>query len=174
MKIRAIFCAAAVLAVASSPLRLDAQVTEGQRIRIISPANGYFEPTGGTVLLVMPDSIVLGIRTLQHTIALEDIDRLQVSAGKNSRVGEVGLGALAGFTTGFLAGWLHHSITGPIEDAPDYVKANYEDRRPMFLVGGGVIGVLLGFFMPGDRWQSVPVDVAVGGQGTAVVVSHRF
>lgn len=172
MKIRTILCSAAVLMAAGAPLQSNAQVTEGQRVRIVSPANGYHEPTGGTVMLVMPDSIVLGIRTLQHTIALEDIDRLQVSAGKNARLSEVGIGLLAGATTGFAVGWLQHTISGPLEgeaeNNPD------EDLRPMFLVGGTVIGALVGLLGPGDRWTSVPVNFSAGPHGAGVVLSHRF
>lgn len=157
--IRPILAACVLLLAAASPLQ--AQFTEGQRIRVAAPSEGVYSPSAGTVMQVLPDSVVVDIRGVQHTLSHRGITQLQVSRGKvhdfNSTRNSVGMGLAAGY----MVGWLHHKIAAEGEDgylAPEERR----DRRPLFALAGGIAGALIVSYRPNDEWQTVPLEVAAG------------
>lgn len=170
--IRRFLLAAAALIAAAAPAH--AQLEPGQRIRLAAPENGVFSVTAGTLMEVRPDTLVIEIRGMQRTVARSGITHLEVSRGRRADASTAMYGAIFGAAAGFGAGWLHHKIASEGESADELTVTR--NRRPEFAIAGGIIGLVIGTFRPGDRWEVLPLDVAVpqGTGGAALTLTFRF
>lgn len=166
-----------ILALLATAAPAYGQLTVGQRIRVSAPKEGIYSTTMGTIVELRPDSLVVEVRGLQENVARSSIVRLDVSEGRRSTIGATTFGAAMGLAAGYGAGWLHHKLAVEGEDVDAY-SGKARDRRPLFVLGGGVLGAVVGALRPGERWKIMPLSfVASGGPsggGAMLAVSHRF
>lgn len=155
--IRPTLAACALLLAAGPPLQ--AQFTEGQRVRVEAPSEGVYSPSAGTVMQVLPDSVVIDIRGVQHTLSHRGITRLQVSRGKMLDVESTLVNVCLGAAAGYAAGWIHYYV-GSDGEAGEAQRSRRRDMRPALASAGALAGGTIFTFRPGDRWQTVPVEVA--------------
>ena len=110
----------------------------------------------GTLIALKSDTLVLREKenTVQRTIPLAHVKRLDLSQGRASH----GKGALKGAAIGFLAGGgaTGGAVLGVAETFGELTGAFLLGAIPGALVGSG-IGALAG----GERWEQVPLPVQV-------------
>jgi uncharacterized protein YcfJ len=129
-------------------------VAVGQRVRLLAP-NLDPKPLSGSVVAL--DERSLTVRTTGRDepvrVPREAIAKLEVSAGRGSRIGHVTFGALVGGLAGLLAvsrsgGWKYGGETQGV--------------AAIGVLAGGLIGAAI---PPAERWT----DVTLAGRRVAIV-----
>ena len=133
-----LFCA---VAQAADEGALTTKLSPGMRVRVLAP--GYApEPIVGTIYALDERSIRLQTQARAEplTVPREQITRLDLSAGRRSRLPGALIGAAVGGAAGALAG---------------SQSSSYRDASQ---AGGALVGVLVGALVgalipPGERWN---------------------
>lgn len=131
-------------------------LSQGDRVRVTSNRNGYDERIA-TVSRVKGDSIVLLVGGRPASIAIADLNRVDVSTGRGDygRRGMI-IGGLIGAAGGVLGGSLEKPCGG---QTPCSVEA--EKFQPLAIVVlasfGSVIGRFVGQRYETESWESVKI-----------------
>lgn len=160
------------------------EVQPGARVRVTVPSLSPRLPLVGTVVSIDGQALTLredGRPEGATTLALDAIQRIEVSTGQRSvsasRARGVRVGALTGFLVGFLGGFV--AQTTDLAD-PDVAEA--AQTGALVGLGGAAGGALLGGLLGGRSREmfepaTLPARVSVMPRrdgGTAVSVTLRF
>lgn len=139
------------------------QLEVGDRVRVTAPV---IEPDRikGTVAELDESVMVLSVRDSSFYVAHSLIRNLETSIGKKRTVGR---GFLIGSFTGTLVfGLLSIYTNNACGFAEECMLANrngdaFLSGATAGLIIGGMSGAITGFFIKTDRWQKVPVSMAM-------------
>lgn len=174
-----------LLGISSAPLAAqEQQLHPEQRVRIQAPEAGIARRAVGTLMAIRPDSVTVQFPGSQRSIPVGAISSLEVSQGSARGPRSILGGAVVGLLAGAALTWVDRSLwdewewrgEGVCEDGVcrtelRAVEKDYSMRRAAALTLGGTgAGVLIGTFLPGDRWKPVSMQVLMhpGGSGIAV------
>jgi len=181
------FVLAALTMAPSVPALADGQslpLTAGARVRVTA-ASADLDKQVATIAEVRGDSIVLDVDGLAHPVAISDLQRLEVSIGKRTRVTrDAGIGAAIGFAAGALIGAASYEECVPQSFLDCFmVPGSRGDAALLGGAAGGTVGLVLGALVGmgdrTDRWQALtlPVQAAVTSShagGASVRMSVAF
>lgn len=80
-----------------------------------------------------------------------------------------------GAAAGYAVGWIHDHV-GSDGEAGEAQRSQRRDMRPALALAGALAGGIIFTYRPGDRWQTVPVEVAAaadprtGSAGLAITL----
>lgn len=202
---RTVLALSALVCVLHSPAfaQTSAPVRPEQVVRVQAPAAGLRRLTIGTVVDVRRDTVLVQVAehdTLrggevlqQRAVALRDVYRMEVLAGRGSRTRGALLGTVIGTGAGLAAAALHMRFSARANedlpctepdpaDCPLFPRTRLVEYPREKFVGitaaGTVLGTVAGAVFSGRRWRHVyPVAPAAGsapGGGMELGAALRF
>jgi hypothetical protein len=134
-----------------------AVVRPGSRVRVSVRTAGAVERHTGTLRAQSRDTLYLAVG--DSTVA---VSRASVTSLERRQRTRAGAPRAVCVTAGFLVG----SITGAVHARQSHACQNHQDACAANGIGeaalGGVLGLLVGLAIPGERWKSVPLSPHVG------------
>jgi len=162
----------------------SASLAPGARVRITAPDQRLKNEVGG-VEAVQGDSLVFVAKGSRQAIALTDVTRIEISAGRRKQLlKHMGIGLAAGAVTGGVIGAVTYEECVP-EGFLDCLLAS-DNRGEEAVLGGAMLGVVglvagtvAGLIRRPERWESVelPLAVAIGSSrrgGVSLGFSRAF
>ncbi|HEV2150211.1 MAG TPA: hypothetical protein VGR37_22625 [Longimicrobiaceae bacterium] len=132
----------------------DPVLQPGARIRVLAPGAGLHDNVAATVVHTAGDTLIVDVRQSQHVLLRAEVEELQVSRGKGSRVVYGAVGAVAGTGLGFGAMRFHQNTRFNRDMHPYPTALAYG-----IVLGGTALGTAFGTLRPADRWEQVPLRV---------------
>ena len=151
----------------------------GQRIRVVSRELGGQTLTG-RLLAIDDETLLLKVADRAEPIRLRraSIGQIEVSRGKRTGAGKGALiGGVALGIPGAFVGWYGtESCVEVLSCTPGHVYGGFASAAIGGLVVGGAIGALIGSAFTSERWERVPISVAVAPQrrGARAALTLRF
>ena len=147
-----------------SPVQGQESLVEGDRVRLTIRLWAQAIPTTlvGVLLNDSSDSLTVDTGKQQRTVALDVVQRLEISRGQKANIGR---GALIGLLGG---GVVLGSIAALSWGCADHYSLS-ECELPAFGigaipggVGGAIVGAVVGTFIRSDQWEQPPVETSLG------------
>ena len=149
----------------------------GQRVRFVSAALGGRTLTGN-LLAIDDETLLVKLAGRAEPLRLRraSVERFEVSRGRRSGAGK---GALVGGLSLLVVGALAHNLCGfnpDCEGPPPPTSEDTVTRLASSAAVGAGIGALFGSAFGGERWERVPLSVAVAPQrrGARAALTLRF
>jgi len=153
-----------------------APLPAGQRIRVVS--RELSKSLTGNLLAIDDETLLVKLAGRAELVSLRrsSVERFEVSRGRRSGAGK---GALIGGLSFFVAGALLYNRCGfnpDCEGPPPPTSEDTVTRLASSAAVGAGIGALFGSAFGGERWERVPLSVAVAPQrrGARAALTLRF
>ena len=154
----------------TSPLELGTRV----RVSGCGPRAGYEE---GTFQGVRGDTLLLRGASAAAACPLSSVEGLEAFVGVSSRAGRGALiGALlGGVPTGFLGALFCYGLDDSAEGCqPSEAAGAAAVGFALGAVGGGLIGMAIGFLFKTEKWEPVPIPHIGASAGPSAPVKADF